>query len=74
MDFVALFFSVVFIGYGILALFFKEAAWNFHKTSNDIAGRESKRTEAWGCGQIIVGIISMLIGIALALYGFTYSS
>jgi hypothetical protein len=73
MSAVNLCFAIIWIGLGILNIFFKDLAWKLNELGNDISGRASKRTARWEFSSTIMGIIMLFIGLAFFIATFAYS-
>ena len=65
--------GIIIFSIGIMLIFFKDTAWKLQKWSNDIAGRESKRTRAWEISHTILGFIHVgFVLLVCAFYIYLY--
>lgn len=55
---------------GLLLIFGREFLWKVQVFNNQLEGQKSERTELWDAGQVISGIVMLLIGVALICVGF----
>ena len=54
--------GIISIGFGILMLVARDFFWALTEMGNSFAGRQSERTELWEGGQMISGVVFILIG------------
>lgn len=64
-----IFLGILSIGLGILMLVARDFFWALTEMSNSFAGRTSERTELWEAGQMISGVILILIGAGVICAG-----
>jgi len=57
-----IFLGILSIGFGILMLVARDFFWALTEMGNSFAGRTSERTELWEAGQMISGVVFILIG------------
>lgn len=61
--------SLFFLGFGLLSLFARDLMWDLTEWGNSWRGVTSERTENWESGQIISGVVMILIGGGLLCWG-----
>ena len=64
--------GILFIGFGILSIFFKDIAWEMNRFGNELGGRLTERTEAWEVFSTFAGIFCLLFGIFIIYFGINY--
>lgn len=61
--------GVLVIGLGLLMIGARDFFWSLTSLNNSFAGRQSERTELWEAGQIISGVVLLLIGVGAICAG-----
>jgi hypothetical protein len=61
--------GIVAIGFGVLMLVARDFFWTLTEMSNSFAGRQSERTELWEAGQMISGLVLIVIGAGVICAG-----
>ncbi len=64
-------FVVFCIGFGVLMIFARDFMWELTAWGNQWKGVRSERTEQWEIGQVIGGVVFILIGAGLGCWGIT---
>lgn len=61
--------GIVVAGLGILVLVARDFFWALTEMSNSFAGRTSERTELWEAGQMLSGVVTILLGVVVICVG-----
>lgn len=60
---------VLMVGLGLLSLAAPDLMWSWTQWNNEMKGVQSERTEWWDTGRVAGGILSIVIGLGLGLWG-----
>ena len=63
-------FGLVIIAIGGLMLFKREWMWRLRTWENAFRGVKSERTKTWETGNMLVGVLFLVLGIGVVIYGY----
>ncbi len=61
--------GLIIIGVGLLSIFARNFFWKTEEFSDRLSGKRSERTAVWDMWQILRGVLTIVIGLALLTQG-----
>lgn len=66
-----IFVGILLVGLGILFLVARDFFWALTEMGNSFNGRTSERTELWEAGQVISGVVTIILGAVVICVGIS---
>lgn len=63
--------ATLLVGFGLLQFIAPDLIWSLTEWNNQMRGIQSERTETWEFGRVVSGVILIVCGIVLGLWGWS---